>query len=149
MLSDRQTKSELECIIPFSPERKCQTTVIRPEKGANFVRVVMKGAVDVVLAKCTSQIGNHDEIRRLDYAARNDIRSELNSYAKNFGNRIFAYAYKDLDSNEWERQQALNNNYVDESSRIHIEEDLTFAIAFILKDPIRENVGESILNLTK
>jgi len=109
----------------------------------------MKGAVDVVLAKCTSQIGNHDEIRRLDYAARNDIKSELNSYAKNFGNRIFAYAYKDLDSEEWERQQALNNNYVDESSRIHIEEDLTFAIAFILKDPIRDNVGESILNLTK
>jgi len=26
---------------------------------------------------------------------------------------------------------------------------LTFAIAFILKDPIRENVGKSIENLTK
>jgi magnesium-transporting ATPase (P-type) len=76
---------------------------MRPEKGASFVRVVMKGAVDVVLDKCTSQIGNSDEVRRLDYAGRNDIKSELNSYAKNFGHRIFAYAYKDLNSEEWER----------------------------------------------
>jgi magnesium-transporting ATPase (P-type) len=64
----------------------------------------MKGAFEVVLAKCTSQIGNHDEIRRLDFAARREIESELNSFAKNFGYRIFAYAYKDLNSDEWERQ---------------------------------------------
>lgn len=73
----------------------------------------MKGAADVVLAKCTSQIGDHDQVARLDYAARNEIQKELDGYAKNYGYRLFAYAYKDLDSNEWERQQALNNNFVD------------------------------------
>jgi len=52
LLSDRQTIGELECIIPFSPEKRRQTTVIRPYKGANFVRVVVKGAPEQVLKEC-------------------------------------------------------------------------------------------------
>lgn len=44
---------EHECSIPFGPVRKRQVEVIRPYKGCDYVRVVVKGAPEYVLRHCT------------------------------------------------------------------------------------------------
>lgn len=56
LLSKRQRESEHECSLPFNPIRKRQTTVIRPFKGCDYVRVVVKGAPEKVLPMCTQML---------------------------------------------------------------------------------------------
>ena len=53
LLTQRQRLGEHECCIPFNPVRKRQTTVIRPHKGCDYVRVVCKGAPEYVTKLCT------------------------------------------------------------------------------------------------
>lgn len=40
-------------MIPFSPVRKRQLVAVR-EKGSDIVRVVLKGAPEYIIEKCTS-----------------------------------------------------------------------------------------------
>lgn len=63
------------------------------------------------------------------------------------GLRTLAYAYKDLDSDEWERLQAANNNFENESDRYIVEQGLVFVAAFGLNDELRDGVKESIESL--
>jgi len=49
LLTDRQRVSEHECSLPFNSIRKRQTTVIRSYKGCDKVRIVVKGAPEVVM----------------------------------------------------------------------------------------------------
>lgn len=72
-------------------------------------------------------------------------------YAKSFALRTFAYAYKDINSDDWEALQAQNNNFVNEEDRYIVEEDLTFLVAFGIEDKLRLGVFESIakLNMAK
>ena len=56
LISKRQTESEHECSIPFNSIRKRQTTVIRPQKGAQKVRIVVKGAPEIVMKFCTKYL---------------------------------------------------------------------------------------------
>lgn len=63
------------------------------------------------------------------------------------GLRTLLYAYKDMDSDHWEDLQAQNNNFVSESDRYIIENDLTFVAAFGLNDELREGVKDSIEKL--
>jgi len=63
--------------------------------------------------------------------------------------RNFAYAYKDIDSDKWEEEQALNDNYVKESTRTNIEKNLVFVVAFGLHDEIRDHVKNSIEKLDR
>lgn len=53
LLVERYRKGEHECSIPFNSYRKRMTTVIRPHKGCEYVRVVVKGAPEYVLPLCT------------------------------------------------------------------------------------------------
>ncbi len=87
--------------------------------------------------------GNVEELNEIQYK---HILKELKNYAKT-GLRTFAYAYKDIDSDKWEEEQAMNNNYVEKSTRTKIEKNLIFAIAFGLQDEIREKVKDSIEKL--
>lgn len=52
-LSNRQSNSEIECVIPFNPDRKTQLTVTRIHKGDKNVRVVLKGAPEYVFEHCS------------------------------------------------------------------------------------------------
>ncbi len=54
----KQRDSEHECSIPFGPVRKRQVEVIRPYKGCEYVRVVVKGAPEYVMKHCTQILGS-------------------------------------------------------------------------------------------
>lgn len=148
-LAERQRESEIECTIPFNPIRKSQVTVIRPKKGCSYVRVVLKGSPEYVLSRCNRfKMGNNSDAD-FNHEFKRQVLNEsiIGAYAKGRGYRTFAYAYKDMDSDEWERLQAEHNNFVREEDREIVEEDLTFVAAFGLEDNLRQGVEKYINKL--
>jgi magnesium-transporting ATPase (P-type) len=65
LLVRRFREGEHECSIPFNSIRKRATTVIRPFKKCNYVRVIVKGAPEYVLPLCTSTLTEDGETRTL------------------------------------------------------------------------------------
>jgi P-type Ca2+ transporter type 2C len=61
--------------------------------------------------------------------------------------RHFAYAYKDLDEDEWEAMQAKYNNFEKEVDREVIENELTFVASFALFDSLNKDVESCIKKL--
>lgn len=145
---NRQRESEHECSIPFGPVRKRQVEVVRPYKGCEYVRVVVKGAPEYVMKYCTQILGPDGEIRDLDEDEKKQILDHeiIDTMAKQ-GLRTLVYAYKDFESDYWEQLQAQNNNFANESDRYIIENDLVFVAAFGLNDELRDGVKESIEKL--
>jgi magnesium-transporting ATPase (P-type) len=123
LLAKRQRESEHECSIPFSPYRKRQTTVFRPYKGCDKVRVVVKGAPEIVLKMCTKMLDSTGEEQEMDDDKRDYVLNKciLEKFAKSHGYRTFAYAYKDIDSNQWEHLQGQHENFIKESDREVVE----------------------------
>lgn len=146
LLSKKSRESEHECQIPFSPHRKRMTTVIRPYKGCNYVRVVVKGAPEYVMNYCTKVLTQDGETVDLDENERQRILDEeiIGNFARKSGFRTFVYAYKDIDSDEWEDLQRENNNFARESDREIVENDLTFVAGFGIQDDFREGVVTAI-----
>lgn len=79
------------------------TTVTRPFKGCEIVRVVVKGAPEFVMKYCTKTFNEDGEIRDFEDGEADRILNNeiIDSFAKK-GLRTFAYAYKDIDSDLWE-----------------------------------------------
>ena len=142
LLTQRQREAEHECSIPFNPERKRQTTVYRPFKGADYVRIVVKGAPEVVLPLCNFYLDSMGSINHLDERKNMDVlnRQILENYAKS-GLRTLVYAYKDMNSDEWENLQVENRNFILEEDRYIVEEGLTFVAGFGILDPPRVNLS--------
>jgi len=145
LVIEKQRKSEFECQIPFNSERKRQTTVTRPYKGCDYVRIVMKGAPEYVMRFCTKSINQYGEESDLDQHEKARILQDeiIGNYAR-AGLRTFAYAYKDIDSDHWEDLQANNNNFISEKDRFIVERDLTFVAAFGINDDLREGIDKAI-----
>lgn len=66
LLTNRERQGEAECTIPFNPIRKRQTTVIRPYKGCDYVRIVVKGAPEYIMKLCTQILTSDGEAINLD-----------------------------------------------------------------------------------
>jgi magnesium-transporting ATPase (P-type) len=111
------------------------------------VRVVVKGAPEYVIKHCSKVLTSDGEQREIGEDERELILQENVIPMAKKGLRTLLYAYKDMDSDHWEDLQAQNNNFVNESDRFIIEEDLTFVAAFGLNDDLRDGVKESIEKL--
>lgn len=147
LLIKKQRDGEHECSIPFGPVRKRQVEVIRPYKGCEYVRVVVKGAPEYVIKSCTRILTQDGETRELNEEEKEQILEEtIYGFARR-GLRTLLYAYRDIDSDYWEDLQAQNNNFANESDRYIIENDLTFVAAFGLNDDLRDGVKDSIEKL--
>jgi magnesium-transporting ATPase (P-type) len=64
---------EHECSIPFGPVRKRQVEVVRPFKGCDYVRVVVKGAPEYVLKLCNYVLDTDGSIREMTDGEKNQI----------------------------------------------------------------------------
>lgn len=97
---------------------------------------------------CTKVLTSDGEESPLDELERSRILNDeiIGQFAKN-GLRTLVYAYKDVDSEHWEDLQAEHNNFVSESDREIIENDLVFVAAFGLNDEVRDGVREAISKL--
>ena len=112
--------------IPFDSNRKMMTTI---HKVGNKYRIITKGAPDVLLERCNSEIGNgmFSKIR---------IQNQNLEMAKK-ALRVIAIAYKDVD---------VLPNRIDTST---IENDLTFVGLLGMIDPPREGVKEAVKTCKK
>ena len=162
LISDRQKHSEIECVIPFNPYSKSQMTVTRVNKGDNKVRVVLKGAPEVVIDHCSHTLTNDmedpikfsDELRKqfkeriygLDLKQKK-IEEEEEEDDSFYPYRCIAYAYKDIDSDKWEEMQQQHNNFENHGDRQLINQDLTLVVVFALEDQVRKDVKKSIEKL--
>lgn len=79
--------------IPFDSERKCMSIVSRNRKGESFV--FTKGAVDVIIEKCT-KIYTSKGIVRLDESSKRKILKINNDMAKE-ALRVLGLAYKKVN----------------------------------------------------
>ena len=111
--------------IPFDSDRKLSTVVIDLEGGRK--RVLVKGAPDVLVSRCDSQL-TPDGISVLGNAAPIIIANE--SMAQR-ALRVLAFAYKDVDT-------------VDMSDIKGTESGLTFCGLVGMIDPPREEVRQAV-----
>lgn len=144
----KMREGEHECALPFGPVRKRQTTVIRPYPGCDYVRIVCKGAPEYVMQFCKSMLKMNGEVEQLTPLENSRILNDdiIGQYAK-AGLRTLVYAYKDINSDEWEQLQAEHNNFEKESDRDIVEQDLVFVAGFGLNDDLRDGVPEAIKSL--
>ena len=112
--------------IPFDSNRKMMTTI---HKIGNKYRIITKGAPDVLLERCSKEIGNNmfSKIR---------IQNQNLEMAKK-ALRVIAIAYKDVD---------VLPNRIDTWA---IENDLTFVGLLGMIDPPREGVKEAVKTCKK
>lgn len=113
--------------IPFDSDRKLMSTV--NEINGNL-RVMTKGAPDVLLQRCTSILMN-GKVEPLDESSLNDIKNANSSMAGK-ALRVLAMAYKEVD--------AVPQGMTSES----VESQLVFVGLVGMIDPPREEVKEAV-----
>jgi len=113
--------------IPFSSERKCMTTVHLVDGKERLV--VMKGAPEIVISKCT-RILDGGKMRRITKEEREDIL-KVNEAMAVQALRNLGFAFKEFPESA---------GIIDE----RIENDLVFVGILGMIDPPREEVKEAI-----
>lgn len=124
----------------FDSARKRMSTIINPV-GADFKRIHIKGASEIVLESCTHYIDANGDKQPIDDQMKNLLMDTIKSYAKN-ALRTIAFAYKDLDS----AIGGPTHEEMIEGSKIAVVEEsdnILIAIAGIM-DIIREEVPGAV-----
>jgi Ca2+-transporting ATPase len=144
-LVDRERNWELITKIPFDPKTKSMTLVYRqtfPEL-ASTIRIVMKGAPEMVVKKCTYKLSSNDE--EIDFHGIGEEGEDFLKHASriaSFGNGLtpILYAYRDISIEDYEALKREHNNFGHETDRLILEENLTLLAMYGLKDTIRDDV---------
>jgi len=118
----------------FSSEHKKMTTVARV--GDRLVCLV-KGAPEVVLARCTRVVDEAGTVTDLSDAAREAIRGQL-AAASDDAMRTLAFAHAELPADFPDDEQVI-------SDRSHeLEVGMVFAGFVAIRDPLRPEVREAV-----
>ena len=170
-LIERENAFGLQLWIPFSSDRKIMTTAYTLQDNNN-VRLVCKGAPEVIVPKCKSKIDEYARGQDFfgagqdgeDYLANvveRDLiigqnpasRDEGESQSDPTGLKTLTFAFKDFQIDEWNELMAANDNFnVQEpkdgsapvDNRDQLENGLTLIGSVGLSDPLRDNIAESI-----
>lgn len=159
LLQARETNNTKKLFIPFEPTRK--RSLQAHLHGQDTVRVVVKGAPEIIVEKCSQCLNGNGEPADIDGAAIQDAMdkliddpSSLNdemirgvSRPTEFFLRPIAYAYKDFDLGEFEKMMKDNNGFEAEESRHLLEEELTYLATFFLHDDPKDGINEVWKNL--
>lgn len=117
--------------IPFDSKRKMMTTIHRNKTG---YKIITKGAIDVLLERCTYYYENGEKQPLTDNKKREILRENM-SMAKD-ALRVLAICYKDSET------------YVDINST-NIEKNLTFLGMVGMIDPPREETYDAVMKCKK
>ena len=99
------------------------------------LRLLTKGAAELVVERCSCVIGEAGERLPLDQARRDELKSKYVKSMTEAALRAIAVAYKDLDSQEDVEQ------HEDEEEFCH---QLTLISIFGIEDPVRDEVPRAI-----
>ena len=99
------------------------------------LRLLTKGAAELVVERCSFVIGEAGDRMPLDQARRDELKSKYVKLMTEAALRAIAVAYKDLDSQEDVEQ------HEDEEEFCH---QLTLISIFGIEDPVRDEVPRAI-----
>ncbi|KAM5353522.1 hypothetical protein ACJ41O_000172 [Fusarium nematophilum] len=139
-------------LFPFNSQRKCMGAVVevpgKNKDGKPKYRLFIKGASEIVLAQCTTILGDPakaPETDALSDSQREDIRSMIFAYATN-SLRTLALAYRDFES--WPpvltlRPEEEATKEVELTDLLH---NLTWMGVVGIQDPVRNGVPEAVVD---
>ncbi|MHA1168392.1 MAG: cation-translocating P-type ATPase [Candidatus Hodarchaeales archaeon] len=121
---------------PFDSDRKVMSTVHGVAKESDQRYIFVKGAVDVLLEKCTHYIDREGESKAFTADIKEKILIQNQKYAER-ALRVLGFAYKIVSSDIDIMIENTENSEIAES-------DLTFLGIVGMIDPPREKIKESI-----
>lgn len=142
-ISEDRSNATVVQLIPFDSTRKCMGIVVKVDKNRH--RLYVKGASEILLAKCTSII--RDPSKEISSAQLTDDNREtinklINSYATR-SLRTIALLYRDF-----ERWPPRGARWADsEKSEVKVEDlftNMTFLGVVGIQDPLREGVRDAV-----
>ncbi|KAG5929154.1 hypothetical protein E4U42_006978 [Claviceps africana] len=130
-------------LIPFDSGRKCMGIVIQlPQGGA---RLLVKGASEILLAKCTQKLNDpsvNDAVATLEKRDAERISRLIEAYATR-SLRTIGISYRDFDA--WPPRAARRGEGgVNDVEFDDIFRDMTFIGMVGIQDPLRDGVYESV-----
>ena len=99
------------------------------------LRLLTKGAAEVLVERCSFVIGEGGERMPLDQARRDELKSKYIKSMTEAALRAIAVAYKDLDSQEDVEQHGDEEEFCNQ---------LTLISIFGIEDPVRDEVPRAI-----
>lgn len=127
--------------INFSSARKMMSWAVPLDNGG--YRLYSKGASEVILARCTTELSRTGSCNPLTDASTKILSSTIEQYAKR-GMRCIGLAYRDLPPGfdfEAKNSNILNS---DGTEALQCETELVF-VAFVgIEDPLRPEVPDAI-----
>lgn len=165
LMVEREREYGLKLWIPFSADRKCMTVAYRLKEDPNIVRLVMKGAPEVVVRRCSGRMdnnmdseafNNHDNyissVVESEIILGPDYRSEAareDAGGRPTGLKAITFAYRDFSTEEFDAMIQANNKFEAEADRAKIENGLTMVATIGLMDPLREDIGDAVIKLSE
>lgn len=140
----RERDCHLEATVPFSSGRMCMTVAYKltEEDGEEKVRVIVKGAPEVVVKMC-SRAKNMDN-EDFNFADEHDHADYLENVVSRGiakeGLKPLTIAYKNIDKEEWKNLKEKYFNFESDEARADLECNLTLAASFGFHDEIRPNI---------
>ena len=109
-------------MIPFSAIRKRSIVAMRHPDLEDTVRVYLKGAPELIINKCTRTFGldgNNAPLTdwQLNYILNDIVSKEFTTK----GYRAMAFAYKDMNIEEFQNLKKESNNFQNEQDREALE----------------------------
>ena len=118
---------------PFNSEKKRMSSCMKTTEGK--LRLLTKGAAELVVERCSFVIGEAGERMPLDQGRRNELKSKYVKLMTEAALRAIAVAYKDLDSQEDVEQHGDEEEFCNQ---------LTLLSIFGIEDPVRDEVPRAI-----
>jgi Ca2+-transporting ATPase len=126
----------VEYLFPFDSNRK-RMSIIAKEKNSGKYRIMVKGALDILLDHCISYVED-GQIKSLDGEMVEKIIQTSERFSSIFAYRILGFAFRDIEKEEAER-------LLQEKDVQKVEKDLIFEGFVGMIDPPRSSSRPAVL----
>ena len=106
----KKAQESIELSIPFTSRRKRTITAIKKSNGD--VRVLVKGASELILFACAKLVSDTGAKVDLDESNRGQIQQTIQDFAEK-AMRTVAIGYNDFSVEQWEKMKSENGNFED------------------------------------
>ncbi|KAA8917261.1 hypothetical protein TRICI_000599 [Trichomonascus ciferrii] len=144
-LEEYRNKCSVEQIYPFDSAKKFMSTVIKSRTDSDGYTVLLKGASEVVLSKCSRIYDPATQsIREMTSDDVQTLKDQIDSYAAK-SLRTIGIVYKPLTSKELPTQSDANTR----EEHLFRNNDFVFLSVVGIQDPLRPGVKEAVKDCQK
>ncbi|TFF97722.1 MAG: HAD family hydrolase [Promethearchaeota archaeon] len=129
-------KWNVEYLFPFDSNRK-RMSIIAKERNSGKYRIMVKGALDILLEHCISYVED-GQIKSLNTEMAEKIIKTSERFSSIFAYRILGFAFRDIEKEEAER-------LLQERDVQKVEKDLIFESFVGMIDPPRSSSKPAVL----